>query len=126
MTGAADAGLAAFLERLESADFVIRVVNLTVGRADEFAKFIPEPFGPEVILLFGHPFLQAEMRFNDEHYLLPWARSDGSCAGYRSAAHTQTGFFLIIKVIAILPAMPLRLGCAPKSRRLSREYYSVC
>jgi hypothetical protein len=30
------------------------------------------------------------------------------------------------KVIAILLAMPLRSGYAPKNRRLSREYYSVC
>jgi hypothetical protein len=41
-------------------------VNLAVGCAHQLAEFVFEPFLAEVVFLFGHPFLQAEMRFDEE------------------------------------------------------------
>ena len=37
-----------------------------VGRADQFTEFVVEPFGAEIALLLGHPFLQPEMRLDHE------------------------------------------------------------
>jgi hypothetical protein len=65
VAGAADVGLAALLDALEGA-FIDLVVVLALGRTDQLAKLIVEPFVAEVALLLGHPFLQTEMRFDHE------------------------------------------------------------
>src|ERR1700751_2621580 len=65
VTGAADVGLASLLDALEGA-FIHLVVVLAFRRADQLAEFIVEPFGAEIALLLGNPFLQAEMRFDHE------------------------------------------------------------
>ena len=66
VAGAAHVRLAAFLERLIGADLVALVVNLAVGRAHQLAEFVFEAFLAEIVLLLRHPFLQAEMRFDEE------------------------------------------------------------
>src|SRR5207248_9729101 len=66
MAGAADIRFASFFERLEGADFVAFVVNLTVGRAHQFAEFIIKPLGAEITFFFRYPFVQTEMRLDDE------------------------------------------------------------
>ena len=65
MAGAAHIGLAALLDALEGA-LVDLVVMLAVGRADQLTEFILEAFGAEIALLFGDPFLQTKVRFDDE------------------------------------------------------------
>jgi hypothetical protein len=54
------------LERLESADLVALVVMLAVGRLDQLAKLVVEAFRAEIALVVGDPFLQAEVRFDQE------------------------------------------------------------
>src|SRR6185437_8119439 len=41
-------------------------MNLAARRTNQLAEFVVEAFLAEVVLLFGDPFLQAEMRFNQE------------------------------------------------------------
>ncbi len=55
-----------FLDRLKGADLGALVVNLAVGLAHHFAELVVEPFFAEIILLLGDPFLQPEVRFDDE------------------------------------------------------------
>jgi hypothetical protein len=73
VAGAAYVRLASFLERLKGADFVALVVNLAGGRTHQLAEFVVQAFLAEIILLLRNPFLQAEMRFDDEfrHVVLP-------------------------------------------------------
>ena len=73
MAGAAHARLAALLERLEGADLVALGVDFAAGRAHLFAEFVVEAFGAEISFFLGHPFLQAEMRFDQKfrHGCLP-------------------------------------------------------
>ena len=61
--------LAALLDSLIRADLVALVVVLAVGRLDQLAEDVVEAFVFEVALLFGDPFLQPEMRFDDEFFL---------------------------------------------------------
>jgi hypothetical protein len=72
MAGAADVRFAALFERLIRANFVALVVDLAAGRAHQLAEFVIKPFVAEVALFFRHPFVQAEMRFDDKfcHYFL--------------------------------------------------------
>jgi hypothetical protein len=74
VAGAADICFAAFLERLIGADLVALVVNLAIGCAHQLAKFVLEAFLAEIVLLFGYPFLQAEVGFDDElrHFCSPF------------------------------------------------------
>ena len=48
------------------ADLVALVVDLAVGRLAPARGIRIEPFVLEIALLLGDPFLQAEMRFDDE------------------------------------------------------------
>jgi hypothetical protein len=66
VAGAAHVGAAALLERLEGADLVAFVVMLAVGGFDQLAKFVVETFLGEIALVVGDPFLQAEVRFDQE------------------------------------------------------------
>ena len=68
VAGAAHIGRAAFLERLEGADLVALVMVRAVARLDQFPKFVVEARVLEVALLLGDPFLQAEMRLDDEFF----------------------------------------------------------
>ena len=57
------------------ADLVALVVNLAVGRAHQLAEFVVQAFLAEIVFFLRHPFLQAEMRFDDEFrhvVLLPY------------------------------------------------------
>src|SRR5438477_13036388 len=69
MTGAAHVRYAAALERLEGADLVALVMVRPAGRLDQLAEFVVEPLILEVALLLGDPFLQPEMRLDDEFLL---------------------------------------------------------
>ena len=66
MTRAAHVGGAALLERLIGPDLVALVVMLSVGRTDQLAKLVVEALGGEISLLVRDPFLQAEVRLDDE------------------------------------------------------------
>src|SRR5262245_37700885 len=66
MAGAADVGFAALGDRLEGADLAGHGVMGAAARPNELAEFVVEAFAGEVALLLGHPFLQAEVRFDDE------------------------------------------------------------
>ena len=57
---------AALLDGLKGADLGALVVNLAVGLAHHLAELVVESFFPEIILLLGYPFLQPEVRFDDE------------------------------------------------------------
>src|SRR6201993_1523155 len=90
MAGAALVRLAPFLERVKRADFVALVVDLAVGLANEFAEFVIEPLVAEITFLLRHPFVQAEMWFDDEfcHCLLSlfsrlWGERCGGCGRAR-------------------------------------------
>jgi len=65
VTGAAHVGFAALLDALERA-FRALVVVLAVARPDQLAELVVETLGAKVALLFGHPLLQAKVRFDDE------------------------------------------------------------
>ena len=65
VAGTAHIGLAPLFDALEST-LVGPVVMLSLGGADQLAKFIVETFGPEIALLLGDPLLQAKMRLDDE------------------------------------------------------------
>src|SRR5436190_4932112 len=72
MAGAAHVRCAAALEGLIGADLVALVVVRAAGRLDQFAEFVVEAFVPEVALLLGDPFLQPEVRLDDEFVLGHW------------------------------------------------------
>ena len=66
VAGAGDVGLAALLDRLEGADLAaLGVVGAAAG-ADQLAELVVEALGAEVALLLGDPFLQTEVRLDDE------------------------------------------------------------
>jgi hypothetical protein len=77
---AADIGLAALLDALESA-LAPLVVVLTLGRADQFAEFVVQSLIAKITLLFRNPFLKPEMRFDDElgHGDPPLSPAIGDC-----------------------------------------------
>jgi hypothetical protein len=68
MAGAADIGLTPRLERLIGADLVALVVMAATGRSDMLAELVIETLSGEVALFFGDPFLQPEMRLDDEFW----------------------------------------------------------
>src|SRR5450631_1862386 len=65
VAGAADVGLAALLDTLESAPAGL-VVVLALGRADQFAEFVVQSGIAKIALLLRNPFLKPEMRLDDE------------------------------------------------------------
>ena len=65
MTSAAHIGLASLFNALEGAA-VSRVVMLSLGGTDQFTKFVVESLVFEIAFLLSNPFLQAEVRFDDE------------------------------------------------------------
>src|SRR5262249_4756931 len=69
MAGAAHIRLAPTLKTLHGADLVAFVVVRPASRLDQFLKNVVEAFVLEVALLLRHPFLQAEMRLDDEFVL---------------------------------------------------------
>src|SRR5215469_3388710 len=66
MTGTADVAGAALLDRLKGADLVAELMALPGARIHGLAEFIIEPFIAEIAFLFGDPFLQPEVRCDDE------------------------------------------------------------
>ena len=66
MAGAAHIAGAALLEGLIGADLVAEMVRRSRLRAHGLAELVVEPFGGEIALFLGDPFLQAEMRRDDE------------------------------------------------------------
>src|SRR5262249_55949336 len=69
MTGTAHVGGAAALERLHGADLVALVVMRAVRRLDQFLEDVIKALSLEVTLLLRHPFLQPEVRLDDEFVL---------------------------------------------------------
>src|SRR6476660_1749224 len=65
MAGAAYIRFAPLFDALEGA-LIDLVVMLAGRRADQFAEFVVEAFGAEIALFLGNPFLQPEVRFDDE------------------------------------------------------------
>ena len=55
-------------------DLPTRLVMCAVGRANKFAELVFQTFEAKIALLFGDPFLQAKVRFDDEfgHLVLPF------------------------------------------------------
>src|SRR5438477_10269277 len=96
MTGAAHVRYAAALERLEGADLVALVVVRPAGRLDQLAEFVVEPLILEVALLLGDPFLQPEVRLDDEfllgHRALLIPSPDSRAARRRRQHHRFPGF----------------------------------
>src|SRR5690242_21802974 len=66
MAGGADVAGAALLERLVGADLVAQVVHLALLRRGLLAKLVVEPLRGEITLLLGYPFVQPEMRGDNE------------------------------------------------------------
>ncbi len=66
VAGAGDVGLPPLLDALERAAGALRHVVRAVRRADEFPELVVEPLSAKIALLFRHPFLQPEMRFDLE------------------------------------------------------------
>src|SRR5690349_13222561 len=66
MAGAADVGLAALFERLEGADPVALVVDTALGRLHRLMEDVIEALVVEIVFLLRDPFLEAEMRLDDE------------------------------------------------------------
>ena len=67
VAGAAHVGLAALLEGLIGADLVALCrATLPSGRLHFLAEFVVQAFVLEVALLLGDPFLQPEVRLDDE------------------------------------------------------------
>jgi hypothetical protein len=66
VTRAAYRRLAPTFERLERTDLVAPVVVPAVAGLDQLLEHVVETCVPEVPLLVGNPFLQAEMRLDDE------------------------------------------------------------
>src|SRR4051794_30596217 len=83
MAGAGDIGLTAGLYQMIGAAFVCGLMVLAVRRLHQLKELVIEAFGSKVALLLGHPFLQAEMRFDDEfgHGFLCCCYLN--CAGHR-------------------------------------------
>jgi hypothetical protein len=54
------------LDGLVGADLVAEMVTLALVRGHGLAELIVESFGFEVALFLGHPFVQPEMRADDE------------------------------------------------------------
>src|SRR6185295_14829083 len=80
MTRAAHVRLAPLLERLIRADPRALVVNFAVRGLDLLAEHVVEPLVREVTLLLGHPFLQSEMRIDDERSVAHWTGAGASAA----------------------------------------------
>src|SRR5262249_8528242 len=59
----------AALEALHRADLVALVMVLAVSRLDQLLEHVVEPFILEVAFLLCHPFLQPEVRLDDEFVL---------------------------------------------------------
>src|SRR6476660_10620112 len=91
MARTADVRLAAFFKLLIGADFVALVVNLSVGCAQQLAEFVFESFLAEVVFLFGHPFLQAEMRFDEEFRHVCPPKISNKTALYRARQRASRG-----------------------------------
>src|SRR5262249_40086045 len=89
VAGATDVRGAAALEALHRADLVTLVVVLPVGRLGQFLGVVVESCLLEVALLLGPPFLQPEVRFDDE-FLLGHVKTPvvGSCLGWLSSSPT--------------------------------------
>jgi hypothetical protein len=67
VASAVDIGRAALFERLKSAGLrAVLVVRLAFGRFDGFLENVVETFVAEIALLVGDPFLQPEVRLDDE------------------------------------------------------------
>jgi hypothetical protein len=66
MAGAAHVGFATGFDRLIRADLVRRVVIGALGRLHELTEDVIQPLVFEIALLLGNPFVQAEVRLNDE------------------------------------------------------------
>src|SRR5262245_25931306 len=66
MAGGAHVAGAALLEGLVGADLVAQVMDLAVLRRGLLAKLVSEPLRGEIALFLGHPFVQPEMRGDDE------------------------------------------------------------
>src|SRR6202043_4271806 len=82
MTGAADIASAAGFERLIGADLVADVMAAARSRIHGLAELVVEAFGGEIAFLLGDPFVQPEMRRDDEfrHRAPPLSRfCSGGC-----------------------------------------------
>ena len=66
VAGAADVAGAAGFQRLVGADLVAELMAAAGGRIHGLAEFVIEALGGEIPFLLGDPFLQAEMRSDDE------------------------------------------------------------
>ncbi len=66
MAGAADIAGAAGFERLIGAHLVADVMARAAARIHGLAEFVIEPLGGEIALLLRDPFVQPEMRRDDE------------------------------------------------------------
>src|SRR4029079_14753859 len=66
MAGAGEVGLPAALEGLHRAHLVAKLLRRAVARLHQLAELVVEPLVLEVTLLLSDPFMQAEMRFDDE------------------------------------------------------------
>ena len=94
VAGAAHVGRPARLERLVGAHLVAAVVDLAVRRLDQLAEDVVEALRREVALLLGDPFLQAEVRLDDElrHGHAPSrARRNGARRRGRCRRHSTAG-----------------------------------
>ena len=66
VAGAADVAGAARFQRLIGADLVAELMAAARARIQGFAELVVETLGGEIALLLGDPFLQPEMRSDDE------------------------------------------------------------
>src|SRR5215471_8262452 len=110
MAGAADVGFPPGLNHMIGADLVLGVVVLAVGRLHKLEEFVIQAFGLEVALLFRDPFVQAEMRLDDEfrHSCAPDSVPFGNKLRPVGRAMPNCDFFRVSNQFARLSASSLK------------------